>query len=187
MKTTNPLLIFGLILAVIALVYSTVLNTDKEFSTMEYWQTATVQSVAELPASVLEPGNTNGGVLMWAAMGSSDPEVIAALVARGADVNESDPIFTGTPLSAAAGYGKYPRIIEELVAQGADIHKRVSNGETALMVAARYNRTEGIVEMLAELGADIDATNSQDRTALELAQMSNNSVAASALTTLSDD
>ena len=99
------------------------------------------------------------------------------MVARGADINESDGIFGGTPLSGAAGYSKYPEIIEALITQGADINKTVHNRETALMIASKYNENPGIIKMLVKHGAVLERKNAQGKTALDLAREANNHVA----------
>lgn len=180
-RMVNPKLIIALGVVIALVVFIRFLNPHREYSSTEYWQAATVESVASVPEAALAPGNKNGSVLMWAAMTTSDPQVIEALVARGADVNESDPVFLGTPLSAAAGYSKHPHIIDELIRLGADVRKRVGNEETALMVAAQYNTTPGIVETLIAHGADPAATNAQGKTALDLARQKRNAVTEAAL------
>ena len=118
---------------------------------------------------------------MWAAMAAPDPEIISALVARGADINESDGIFKGTPLTGAAGYSSNPIIIDELIRQGADIDKERNNNEDALMIAAQYNSNPGIIERLVFHGADVTNKNTQGKTALDLAVENNNVVAKEAL------
>jgi len=100
---------------------------------------------------------------------------------QGADINESDGIFKGTPLTGAAGYSANPEIISELIRLGADIDVRVNNDETALMIAAQFNKNPGIIERLMSHGADINATNAQGRTALDLARAEGNNVAEEAL------
>ena len=114
----------------------------------EFWESATVADVAAVPDEALLPGNNNGSVLMWAAMSTADPDVVSALIERGANVNESDPVFSGPPLSAAAGYSRHPEIIERLVEHGADVNKTVNNGETPLHIAARYNTHPEIIHAL---------------------------------------
>jgi ankyrin repeat protein len=181
MEAVNPKYLIALGLVIILVMLLRVMNPHRSYSTGAYWQGATIAEVEKVPAAALEPGNKNGSVLMWAAMNVSDPAVLAALVERGADVNESDPIFTGTPLSSAAGYSKHPEIIDELIRLGADIDKYVSNGEDSLMVAAQYNVNEGIIERLVHHGADPKRTNNQGKTALDLARAKNNAVAEAAL------
>jgi ankyrin repeat protein len=161
-------------------------NPHKKYSTAHFWKQASVASVQKVPEEALTPGNKNGSVLMWAAMGTSDVAIIRALVDRGADVNESDPLYTGTPLSAAAGYGRTPEIITELVRLGGDVNKTVSNNETPLMIAAKYNHKPGFVEALVAAGAKIDAKNAKDATALDLAIRSKNTTVEQALNALKD-
>ena len=181
MKSVKPVYLVALVaVSALALVLQFI-NPHKKYSTREFWQAAEVSAVQEVPQEALNKGNRNGPVLMWAAMGSSSPEVIRGLVARGADVNESDRLFAGTPLTGAAGYSRHPEIIEELVRLGADANKKVHNDETALMVAARYNKNAGIVEALVNAGAETDHRNSQGLTALELAIENENDVVAEAL------
>ncbi|MDR0246886.1 MAG: ankyrin repeat domain-containing protein, partial [Burkholderiales bacterium] len=140
--------LIALVLAIAIFGAVKITNPYKKYSTAEFWEQATVASVREVPQKALQPGNRNGGVLMWAAMGTSDIAVIRELVYRGADVNESDPQFSGTPLSAAAGYGRSPQIITELARLGGDVNKTVNNNETPLMIAARFNHNPGFVEAL---------------------------------------
>lgn len=181
MKAIDPKLLIALGLAVIVFVAIQFMNPNKKYSRQPFWENATVESVAEVPEEALQPGNKNGSVLMWAAMSTTDPTIISALVDRGADVNESDPTFSGTPLTGAAGYSKNPDIIKKLVSLGADINKRVNNQETALMIAARFNSHPGIVEILLELGANPSDTNTQGQTAMELAKQHSNQPALAAL------
>ncbi|RBP48820.1 ankyrin repeat domain-containing protein [Arenicella xantha] len=177
----NPLLLI-LLLAVLAFaVYLQVSNPHKKYSRQAYWQTATVDDVYTIPDEALQPGNRNGPVLLWAATGANDPEVIAALVERGADVNESDAgAFSGTPLSAAAGYSSNPAIIDVLVRLGADIHKVVgSNNKTPLIIAAEINQNPEIAERLIRHGANLNYRDLTGRTAIEQAiRFENNAVAA---------
>jgi ankyrin repeat protein len=171
-----------LLIAVAALAIGLKLgNPDKKFSTRGFWATATVATVAAVPDKALKPGNPNGPVLMWAAMGAKDPAILKALVDRGADVNESDTLFTGTPVSAAAGKSTQPQMISMLVSLGADVNKRVHNGETPAMIAAQYNRTPGIIEALKAAGADLAAQDNQGSTALNFARRNGNVTAEKAL------
>jgi ankyrin repeat protein len=184
MQSVSPKYIVALVVAVALFAALKLLNPYREYSTRQYWETATLASVDEIPAEALKEGNKNGSVLMWAAMSNPDTAVIRALVERGADVNEADPLFSGTPLTGAAGYSKYPEIIKELVALGADINKRVNNKETALMITAQYNTNPGIAEELVSLGADINSKNAQGKTALDLARTHKNQVVETALIAL---
>ncbi|HET9475798.1 MAG TPA: ankyrin repeat domain-containing protein [Steroidobacteraceae bacterium] len=180
----NPRLLL-LLLAVVAVAAMVKLgNPHRKYSTREFWEQANVATVAEVPQQALAPGNRNGGVLMWAAMGANDPEILRALVARGADVNESDVMFGGTPMSAAAGKSEHPEMIGMLVSLGANPNKRVSNGDTPAMVASKYNRTRGIIEALAAAGADMSIRNNDGHDVLYLARAHQNETVERALLAL---
>ena len=177
MGLVNPKLIVLLVLVIVFAIYMTLMNPHKKYSTQKYWQTATLEDVATIPDEALLVGNRNGSVLMWAAVGASDPAIITALVERGADINESDPLFSGTPLTGAAGYSNNPEVVKELVRLGADINKTVNNGETPLMIAAQFNNNPEIIETLVSLGANLHDKNSRGLTALDLAVQQNNTSA----------
>lgn len=177
MQTINPKLLVILLGVVVLGAYLKLSNPNKQYSRQAYWETATVQDVASIPEEALLPGNRNGPVLMWAAAGTNDPKVITALVARGADVNESDSgVFSGTPLSAAAAYATNPEIVIELIRLGADVNKVVgSNKKTPLIIAAELNKSPEIAESLIRNGADVGYRDSTGRTALEQAKKFGNS------------
>jgi ankyrin repeat protein len=177
----NPKLLALLGAVILIALFVKLGNPHREYSTRQFWEKATVATVADVPQKALLRGNRNGSVLMWAAMGAKDPAILEALVERGADVDETDPVFSGTPMSAAAGKSSHPEMIGMLKKLGADPDKRVNNGETPAMVAAQYNRTPGIIEALREAGADLEARNAQGRTALDLAREAGNTVVEQAL------
>jgi len=181
MSSVNPKLLIALVVVILLAVFIKMSNPYREYSTQEYWESATIDAVYSIPDEALVPGNKNGSVLMWAAMATKNPEILSALVQRGAEINEADGIFKGTPLTGAAGYNSNPAIIDKLIELGADISQNVNNNEDALMVAAQYNMNPGIVEKLVFHGADVKRKNSQSRTALDLAIMNNNEVAKQAL------
>ena len=177
MSQVKPIYIFLLLVAVLFYTYIKISNPYRKYSTSSFWESASVESVYEIPEEALQLGNKNGPVVMWAAIGSSDPSVLSALKDRGVDINESDGIFKGTPLTGAAGYAKNPEMLTELVRLGADIHKTVYSDETALMIAAQYNNNPYIISTLIELGSKVRAKNSFGKTALDLAKRNNNEVA----------
>ena len=187
MSSVNPKLLIALLVVILLTVFIKVTNPYREYSTKEYCELATIDSVHEIPDEALILGNINGGVLMWAAMATKDPEILSTLVQRGADINEADGIFTGTPLTGAAGYSSSPDIIDKLIQLGANINQKINNNEDALMVAAQYNTNSGIIERLVFHGADVKRTNFQGKTALDLAIMNNNKVARKALEVLMDN
>ncbi len=183
MKSVNPKLLIGLVLVIAMVATLKLMNPNRKYSSGKYWESATITDVYKVPSDALKSGNSNGSVLMWAAMKANDPAIITALVKRGADVNEADIIFSGTPLTGAAGYSKNPKIIGELVRLGADMKKTVNMDETALMIAAQYNKNEAIFKKLISLGADTASTNVLGQTALDLAKKSKNNVAIKVLET----
>lgn len=182
MRMNSRLRLTVLLLGTVMLLLAVKLgNPHRKYSTRQFWEQATLASVAEVPQQALAPGNKNGSVLMWAAMGARDPEILRALVARGADPNEPDVKFGGTPMSAAAGKSEHPEMITMLESLGADPNKRVSNGDTPAMVASKYNRTPGIIEALAAAGADMDIRNDDGCNVLYLARAHRNEVVEQAL------
>ncbi len=183
---SKPLLV-ALVLAVLFAGWTWLSNPLRQFSTEAYWRDATLSDVELVPQEALEPGNKNGPVLMWAAAVTKNPDIIAALVKRGADVNaadfratsshgkiHSDERIQATALSAAAFKSTTPEIIEELFRQGAKLDTRHSYGRTALMIAASSNRDERITAVLLELGADPLLVSDRGKTALDIAMESNN-------------
>jgi ankyrin repeat protein len=170
MKSVNPKLLIALAGVVALAVFLKLGNPHKKYSQQDFWKSATVEDVNQVPQEALLRGNKNGPVLMWAATTTKDPRIIAALVERGADVNEPDAIFSGTPLSAAAGYSSSPAIIDELIRLGAEIDKVVgSNNKTPLIIASEINPNPKIVESLIRNGADTTYRDLTGRTALEQA------------------
>jgi ankyrin repeat protein len=181
MEKTDPKLIILLLLVIAGYFALKAMNPYKKYSTQSYWESAIVADVDEIPAEALAPGNSNGPVLMWAATTTQDPDVIDALVARGAVINEVDGIFLGTPLSGAASYNSSTRIIDRLIAHGADISMLLLHNNSILQTAAMYNEHPGIIEHLLELGIDIHHHNDLNQNALDLAIEFENDTAIMAL------
>lgn len=153
-------------------------DPNAKYSTSEFWESASVEDVYDVPAEILEPGNSNGGVLMWAAAGAQDPKIITLLISRGALISEEDELFGGTPLSAAAVDAKNPAIIDELVRQGADVNKIFgSANKTPLILAAELNENPSIIRSLIKHGALIDYKDGNGRTALDNAKRMENTAA----------
>lgn len=90
MAKVKPIYLIALVAAIIVVAYLKISNPYREFSTSRFWHNATVETVKDIPSKALNPGNRNGPILMWAAIGGTDPEVLNALVARGALINESE-------------------------------------------------------------------------------------------------
>ena len=177
MSSKTPIYLLILVIAIVFFAWHKISNPYRKYSTSDYWQTATVRSVEEIPDEAILEKNKNGPVLMWAAIGGSNPEVLTALVERGADINEGDGIFKGTPLTGAAGYSKNPEMIDRLIELGADINKTVWGGNTALIIAAQYNENPGITAALLRNGATRTRKNSSGKTALDVAKAVGNEIA----------
>lgn len=170
-SSNTKILLVILIAALAFAAYTKLSNPYRKYSTEEYWVSATVEDVYALPSEALAPGNKNGSVLMWAAMGSDKPEVITTLISRGANPNEADIIFSGTPLSGAAGYSKTPSVIDALIAGGADIGKVVgTRNKTPLIIASEINPNPEIIERLIFHGASLQYKDLTGRNALEQAK-----------------
>jgi len=179
----RPIYIILLLITIIFVVKIKLNNPYRDFSTMKYWESATVESVYEIPDEALELGNKNGPIIMWAAMGIQDTKILKALIDRGADVNESDGVFKGTPLSAAAAYARKPEIVTELIKlgaviltlleQGSILEEKNPNSETALMLAAKSNPSKEIIDVLIKSGAKLEQRNSNNETALLIAAIHN--------------
>lgn len=179
--SVNPKLLVALGVVIVIAGVLRLSNPYREYSRAQFWENAPPSLVATVPQEALKAGNRNGPVLMWAAIGADDPGVIDALVDRGADPNEHDILFTGTPLTGAAGYARNPEILRRLVQRGARLDELTSDKETALIIAAQHNPRGDIVQVLIDLGIDVAATDRGGRTALDHAKANNNSAAVEVL------
>ncbi len=100
---------------------------------------------------------------LHAAVKRGDKAEVAALLAKGADVNSKDKDGS-TPLNRASYWGKKD-VAELLLAKGADINTRDKNGYTPLHEAARWGYKD-VAELLLAKGADINAKNKDGWTPL---------------------
>lgn len=169
MDSVNPKLVIVLLCVIAFFVYSKVSNPYRKYGTEQFWENATVSDVYSIPEKALLPGNQNGPVLMWAAASTSDPEVITALLSRGADINERDEVFQGTPLSAAAYQNRNAEVIEVLIDRGA--HVNVVLGvlkKSPLLLAAEQNTLE-VTRLLLSHGADLSYRDASGKSAPMLA------------------
>jgi ankyrin repeat protein len=94
-------------------------------------------------------------------------EIAEFLMAQGADVNASDPLWFRTPLSATTGVDRI-ELAELLLNHGADPFLRDAwGGMTPLHSAAKF-RSSALVEKLLSLGVDVNARDDFGRTPLHL-------------------
>ena len=100
------------------------------------------------------------------AIALGDGDRINALLAQGADVNESNSDGEA-PLAVAAMAGN-TALMKDLLRRGADIEHRALNGETALLEAAYEG--EASTSLLLARGANACARNKSGQTALDLAK-----------------
>jgi ankyrin repeat protein/beta-lactamase regulating signal transducer with metallopeptidase domain len=92
-------------------------------------------------------------------------DVVAALLAQGANINEADGSGK-TPLHLAADFGA-KLVPELLLAKGAQINARDNTGNTPLHAAAGFAAvSEDLLELLIAKGADVKARNEAGQTPL---------------------
>jgi len=97
-----------------------------------------------------------------AARYGTNPSVVTALLAGGADVAARNDNYE-SPLQVAARYSTTPAVVTALLAGGADVAVRAgTNGYTPLHVAARHSTTPSIVTALLAGGADLAAQTGVD-------------------------
>ena len=152
--------------------------------------------------ATVEISKTNTGGRLVKAQQRSDAKLVKELIAKGADVNETNAEGTSVlalacaarqeeivqallaagadpnrdrrfpPLDVATGYGRLD-IVEMLLAAGAGVNARDADGGTALMSAAADGNPE-LVSMLLDAGADPDAEDDQGHSALWYARQRRN-------------
>ena len=98
-------------------------------------------------------------------------EIVALLIAYGANVNEKGGLEGITPLMRAVHRGRL-ETARVLIQNGADVNARMGSGVTPLMLAAFCNELEA-AWLLMNNGADIDAHANNGDTALTMAESAN--------------
>ena len=99
--------------------------------------------------------NTDGKTpLMFAARGSSTPEIVALLIEKGAEVNARNT-NSWTPLMFAAENSSTPEIVQLLLEKGAEVNARNTAGYTPLKFAAAdtNGKSAEIKQLLIDAGA----------------------------------
>jgi ankyrin repeat protein len=106
------------------------------------------------------------------AVDQADCEIIATLIAHGADINtcSSDGY---SPLTRATDSNSID-IIDVLIKHGADINAYDANGNTALYIATRNSKPK-LISLLINLNANINRASKDGFTPLNLAVYKNNS------------
>jgi ankyrin repeat protein len=111
---------------------------------------------AMIPAGVeLNPKSIHFSPLGYAISKQKDPEMIQALLKRGANVNMRDSETSETPLIFAAKYSSVD-VVKALVGAGADVNARNDNGKTVLTIAENSSENgwqREIVLLLKKAGA----------------------------------
>jgi uncharacterized protein len=127
---------------------------------------------------LLESRNGDGWTPLHLAAFFGTPDLINALLDRGASVDaRSGNAMANTPLHASVAGGKTENVTA-LVKRGADVNAQQSGGWTALHGAAQAGNRE-MVEVLIAYGADVKARAGNNQNALDLAlQKGHESVAA---------
>lgn len=101
---------------------------------------------------------------------NSSPDVVLALLERGAEVNAGAD-GGKAPLRTAL-WAADPDVVEMLLHRGAEANARWSDGATPLHEAAARGPPLAVVELLVQAGADLRAPGPRGRTPLHLAAWS---------------
>lgn len=127
---------------------------NKNFLSEEWWQNATVADVKQelaKGADVDAEDDVSRKPIMYAVVYNGKPDVIEALLAADADVNDTCTEDGMSVLMYAAMFDM-PEMIEFLIQNGANINARDYEGATALNYAQAEGHEEA-VQKLIELGA----------------------------------
>lgn len=116
-----------------------------------------------------------GGILptLAPAEALANKELVALLLAKGAQANVKHKNSNDTPLHFAATLG-VPDIVELLIASGAEVDAKGTDGVTPLYLAARYDRKE-VAETLLAHGANIETPSIDGESILDVAASNGNS------------
>ena len=114
-----------------------------------------------------------------AAVAANDSDRVAALLAAGADVNET--WTDGATALHLAAVGLDAAMVEQLVAAGANIHARVEGTAATPLHMAAANPNGGAAKALLDAGASVAAVTTEGATPLAFAVLSNNATTAQVL------
>ena len=132
------------------------------------WQTAVVADVAKADLSARHP--ETGETVLHSAAQYSTPEVIAALIAKGARVGSRNK-DGATALHAAVKSGNVGAFA--VLSKKIDINARDKDGDTMLHYWAGYSGNRAILDALLTTGAKINARNKKGNAPLHYAILTN--------------
>ena len=132
------------------------------------WQTAAVADVAKADLSARHP--ETGETVLHIAAQYSTPEVIAALIAKGARVGSRDK-DGATALHAAVKSGNVG--VLAILSKKIDINARDKDGDTMLHYWAGYSGSRAMLDALLTTGAKINARNKRGNAPLHYAVLTN--------------
>lgn len=121
----------------------------------------------------IDLGGSNGRSALITALLSNQYQIAQVLIARGADVNQSETNPGRSPLQLVIDEAPSLEAMTMLLDAGAFIDQKDNRGETALASAAFMNRPEA-AELLIERGATVNITNTQGISPLAWAERQGN-------------
>jgi len=120
-----------------------------------------IQAGLDIGADLNTPNAMGATPVMFAASYNT-PDMVAAIVEKGADLSPASYFEDHTALHLAARFNPHPDVITALVEGGADLEAKTSEGATPLLIAAQHNNNIEVVGRLVDLGADISVHNPSD-------------------------
>ncbi len=152
-------------------VVAALLESGVELDIFEAAATGQAERVASLVAkdqSIVNAYSADGFAPLGFAVFFGQPEVVTALIAAGADVNQSSrESMKVTPLASAAA-AKQTGIARLLIEHGANVNARAAGGHIPLHEASANGNIE-LVRLLIEKGADVNAKTDDGKTPLDFA------------------
>lgn len=152
-------------------VVAALLESGVELDIFEAAATGQAERVASLVAkdqSIVNAYSADGFAPLGFAVFFGQPEVVTALIAAGADVNQSSrESMKVTPLASAAA-AKQTGIARLLIEHGANVNARAAGGHIPLHEASANGNIE-LVRLLIEKDADVNAKTDDGKTPLDFA------------------
>jgi len=132
---------------------------------------STVQALYRQDPSLIEIADARGFTPLILAVYNEAPEVVAFLIAHGADLHAQDA--SGNTALMGVCFKGYQRIAQQLLNAGADVNQRNANGATALTFAATFGHLQ-LAEWLLQRGADLGLRDSRGKSPLDHAYIQEN-------------